>query len=203
MPPLKRTRNRRPQKKTALVVGEGEQTEYNYFVALNRDDRSKYSLTVRRGVGRSPKFAVNKAINVCRTKKFDEVWVILDVERDTFLPDLKAAMETCSSRNYKVCLSNPAIEVWFLSHFAKRSRSYDGCGPVITSLNVFWRKEFGCVYDKADVHIYKRLKSRLPDACANAKWAREASPEHRDKICITACNSSTEIYRLIERFLNL
>ena len=61
----RRTRNVRPIKTTILIVGEGQETEPNYFHGLKREDivSDKYAVTVKKGPGISAEHVVRETIH--------------------------------------------------------------------------------------------------------------------------------------------
>jgi len=97
-------------------------------------------------------------------------------------------------------LSNPAIEVWFLAHFLRTSQQFNDCNAVIVELDKKWTANFGRPYEKSDRDVYKRLASRTQAAIENARAVVEH--DHGDKSDIAACNSSTEVYRLVEDLIS-
>lgn len=108
-------------------------------------------------------------------------------------------MDLAQKRGVQICLSNPCFEVWFLARFERSARSYEGFKGVKLALNKYWKEPFGHVYDKTDEAIYRRIHKQTETAICNAKWARE---KHHGKKARTAdCNSSTEVYVLVEELL--
>jgi len=96
------------------------------------------------------------------------------------------------------CLSNPAFEVWLLSHFQKTTGSYSDCDALIRDLNRHWKAQICRDYEKADPGVFQRLKPFMDTAISNARWSRE---EYHSNRPILDCNAATEVYRLVERLL--
>ena len=192
----------RPVKITILIVGEGQKTEPNYFRELKLEDNvtAKFSLTVKKGHGRSPGGVIEEALRYKlqaenRGEYYDEVWCVLDVEGPDKHESLERAVVVARRNDITLCLSNPCFEVWLLAHFVRRSRAYNDCDSVIVQLNNHWQRLCGQNYRKNDEHIYLRVSSLTQTAIENAKQVREI--DHRDIINTAEANSSTEVYKLV------
>ena len=199
---LQRRSAGRAKKTTILLVVEGEKTEPNYFWGLKQNALAdRYSLTVKEGPGGSPEAVVKEAIKQKRiaTNDFDEVWCVLDVETPDKRDRLDDAVKLAGQNKIKPCLSNPSFEVWFLAHFEKRARAYQNCDKVIVQLNKHWQNHYQQDYQKGDDHLYRRLSPHTQKAIDNARWVRET--HHQDKMNTADANSSTEVYRLVEKLL--
>jgi hypothetical protein len=197
----------RPEKTKILIVGEGQQTEPNYFRGLRRDPSvsPRFAITVKPGPGYSAEAVVKEAM---RRKKdaeskgeweaFEEVWCVLDVEGPDKRDSLDAAVALARREGISLCLSNPSFEVWFLSHFVRQARSYNDCGAVMADLNKHWQELCGRDYQKNDDQMYGRLRHLTGNAIANARWVRE---NHHGGTDMADANSSTEVYLLVRRLL--
>ena len=199
----RRVRAKRPFRKTVLIVGEGRETEPNYFNGLTDEDAvsTRFAVRVTGGPGFSPERVVKRAINLAKQAErrgdaFDEVWCVLDVEGPQTRESLGRARQMAAEADIRLCLSNPSFEVWLLSHFVRRARAYSGWEAVVADLNKPWQARFGRSYEKNDARIYERLASLTQVAVKNARWVRET--HHRAKPDTIACNSSTDVYQLVE-----
>ena len=196
----------RPTRRTVLIVGEGEKTEPNYFRGLRkRPDVAKgFRVTVKKGKGFSPEEVLIETITQKqqaenRGEDYDEVWCVLDVEGPSKRASLDKAVSMAEGSGVLPCLSNPSFEIWFLSHFVREARAYMDCNAVMVRLNNYWKKHCGQTYKKGDDRVYDRVSDRTQTAIDNARWGRET---HYGGECNTAeCNSSTEVYRLVEHLL--
>lgn len=191
----------RPFRRTVLIVGDGR-TEPNYFDGLKREDvvSNRFTVTVKPGPGFSPERVVERAVKYRETAKrrgedYDEVWCVLDVEAPDRRESLDKARGLAREAGLELCLSNPCFEVWFLAHFEKKARAYNGCDEVVSYLNKHWQKHFRQDYEKNDMGIYERLADRTEMALKNARWVRET--HHRGTPGTVNCNSSTEVYQLV------
>ena len=204
----RRQRRRRSVKETLLVVGEGKETEPNYFHRLKREDAvaERFAVTVKKGRRGTRVQIVNGVIKYKNEygKTYDETWCVMDVERlDTPVvrQDFEEACALARENDIQLCLSNPSLEVWFRAHFVRSSKHFRDCDAVIRELNRYWRDRFnGQAYDKADDGIYEKLRPFLDDAIHNAQDVRET--DHRDKTDMVECNSSTEMYFLVRKLLH-
>ncbi len=195
-----------PIRRTILIVGEGQKTEPIYFDGLKREDAvaARFTITVKRGPGISPERVVEEAVKfkkqaADRSQDYDEVWCVMDTEGTEKRESLAKALRMAREHDIQVCLSNPAFEVWLLSHFERSAGFFlDGRG-VIVKLNKHWQENFSVEYNKADDHLYRRIAGSTLTAIANAQWAREI--HHREKKDMVDCNSSTQVYLLVKKLL--
>ena len=187
-------------KRTVLIVGEGRETEPNYFDGLKRETEvaARFSVTVKRGRGRSPESVIGEVLKHKSQGDYDEVWCVLDVEGAQKRASLEKALRLAADNGITVCLSNPSFEAWFLAHFERTTAPFAGARAVIVRLSKHWQKEYRTKYDKSAQDLYSRLSNRTPTAIANARWGKEI--HHKDRP-VADCNSSTEVYRLVRRLL--
>ena len=206
-PRLRRSRQRTP-KRRVLVVGEGKQTEPNYFRGLRDEDcvRENFAVIVKAGAGKTPLETVEKAIELAGSAKrkgkdfgYDKVWCVLDVEQAGENPHLAEARQRARENDICVVLSNPAFEVWFVAHFERTTKSFVDCERLIDYLDKHWQREFGGKYEKNDPKVYRHLCDRTENAIRNAKTVREV--DFSDKQDIVDCNSATEVYKIVETLL--
>jgi hypothetical protein len=197
-----RKRQRRPKRTTILIVCEGKETERNYFDQMKREGwaRDNLTTTVKRGKGGSreqiAQLAIDRAAEA--SEPFDEVWCVMDLETQAERAFCERALTNLKQNGIKPCLSNPAFEVWLLSHFQKTTGTYLDRVAVCRDLTPHWKSNFNRDYDKADARVFELLSPLTAVAIANARWARE---EYHASRPILDCNSATEVYRLVERLL--
>jgi hypothetical protein len=201
---VQRRSRHQPEKTRLLIIGEGRETEPNYFWGLQRAVRQRFSVEVKEGKGGSCLTVVQHAIDELeraarRGEDFDEVWCVLDVERAGQREQVTKARTLTNRHGIRLALSHPCFEVWLLAHFVKTKRSFADCDKVSEELNKHWRREFERDYEKNDEQLYSRLAGRTRTAVDNARKVREqdwaSSPE------IVDCNSATDVYLLVERLL--
>ena len=192
-------------KRRILVVGEGLQTEYNYFVGFRKAfekelEATATSVTVARGKGGNASNIVQKAINEVKKfkpnrKRGDRVFLLLDTEGAGRAPELSAAENLAKKAGIEIVYSSPAFEYWLLCHFKKIPRTnFKDCAAFIVALNKVWNV---CVqdYDKADQEVFVRLSDSFDVARAQAL---EIDLHHLKTIAAARCtNPSSQVYELI------
>ncbi|MGF1582987.1 MAG: RloB family protein [Gemmataceae bacterium] len=199
-------------KRRVLIVGEGLETEYNYFVGFRKAfeeelEATATSVSVARGKGGNASNIVESAIK--EQKKFkpdpkcgDRVFLLLDTEGEGRKPELPAAEKLAKRKGIEVVYSCPAFEYWLLCHFPKASRRYfKDCDAVIAELEKKWKKVCKNEYDKADPDIFDRLADQLPTARTQALDI----DLHHMKTVDTAIrtNPSTQVYELIGNLIGV
>ena len=201
-----RPRGTRPFRQTLLIFCEGRETEPNYFHALKQDDEitRKYDITVKGGKGGSRLQIVRDLLDHVRNinKRYDLRYCILDTERlstQVARKDFADAMELSAKNGIECYVSNPSIEVWFLAHFVRTCRQFNDCDAVIHELEKHWKKSFSRPYEKSDRFIYQKLRGRIRLAIDHVRKVREI--DHKGKLEIVECNSSTQIDLLIDELL--
>ena len=195
-----------------LIVGEGRETEYNYFVGFREAFKDRLIATatrvsVKRGNGGDARAIVKLAMK--EAKKFDpnrklgdRVFLLLDAEGPGTVPgggrapELPAAEKLAADNGIEIIYSCPAIEYWLLCHFANISRAhFADCSAVITALNAHWSTVCKTPYAKADVDVFSRLSHLLDVARVQALeidlyHLRSTNSERR-------VNPSTQVYELV------
>jgi hypothetical protein len=172
------------------------ETEPNYFDQLKREEVTtrRFHVTVKRGKGGSraqiAQFAIDRVGD-----GYDQVWCVMDVEGPEQTTETRQAADDLRKNSVRPCLSNPAIEVWFLSHFEKTGRPFLNCDQVVERLNKHWQERFKRDYDKADKRIYGCLIPHIEQAIKNSIWVREN--HHGPNKSVVDCNSSTEVDLLV------
>lgn len=195
------------QRRTILIVTEARETEPNYFRGLRANETvsDQFAVTVTSSKGKAPLKTVRKAISdnekqERRDEAYDEVWCILDVEGPKNRGPIGKAIKLAGENGVSLCLSNPCFEIWLLLHFVKESRAYASGRQVVDRLKKPWKDHCQKPYKKNDDSIYDSVADLTETAIENARWVRE---KHHGATKNTAdCNSSTEIYRLVEYLIN-
>ena len=209
MEAFERATRDRPEMTTVLIVGEGEKTERNYFQGLTGEEavRARFTVTVKKGHGRSAEDVVKEAIDYKkgakhRGQEYDEVWCVLDVEGPNKRDSLDRAVALAEGNHIRLCLSNPCFEIWLLSHFVRRTRAYNDCAAVIVDLSKYWRDRCGNDYRKNDERIYQRVSDLTSTAIKNAQWVRETHRANNKK-SVAEANSSTNVYLLVKQLTGI
>jgi hypothetical protein len=167
-------------KRRILIVGEGRETEYNYFVGFRNAfekelEATATSVSVRRGKGGNARGIVENAIKEAKKfepnrKRGDRVFLLLDTEGPGSVPgggrapELPAAEKVATINGIEIAYSCPAFEYWLLCHFEKISRGhFKDCDAVIADLNKNnrWNTVCNTKYEKADKDVFDRLSHLL------------------------------------------
>lgn len=190
-----------PVRRRILVVGEGKETEPNYFRAFGKEHgaRCGFCLVVKGAGGYSPEHCVNRAVVEMKAtrnpdEEYDEVWCVFDVESVGKADSLSKAIATAKKSSIKTCLSNPSFEVWLIAHFERTSRSFVDAKAAERHLDGHWQQACGQPYDKADPRVYERLRASTETAIKNAREVHVTDHGRKD---VQKCNSSTEVYQLV------
>ena len=161
-----------PLKRRILIVGEGRETEYNYFVGFRNMFREELeatatSVSVARGKGGDARNIVENAIKEASRFKpnrqlGDRVFLLLDTEGAGREPELPAAEKLAEKSKIEIVYSSPSLEFWLRCHFPKSPRRhFKDCDTLIIELNKQWPDVCKTEYDKADKDIFDRLSTRL------------------------------------------
>lgn len=189
---------RKPKRRT-LIVCEGKETEPNYLSQFRRrDDVTKYrQVTVVPGKGGSRQQVVHHAFKCSKRAKFDEVFCVLDTERQDCpetRDDIKRAIDLANANDVQLFWSNPCFEVWLIAHFQRTSRTFHDGEATCNYLDRLMNDRFQVAYAKSDPDVYSRLRSLIDEAKMNAHDVRYY--DHGEDASVLDCNSSTEIDRL-------
>lgn len=161
-----------PTKRRFLIVGEGRETEYNYFVGwrnahVQELDDAATSVRVVRGRGGDAcgivKHAIKEAKNFDpKRKSGDRVFLLRDTEGVGRAPELPGAEKLAEQHGIEIVYSCPSFEFWLLCHFDGISRGhFPNCRAVIDALNKHWKTVCKTEYDKADQDVFKRVSHLL------------------------------------------
>jgi hypothetical protein len=189
-----------------LIVGEGRETEYNYFVGFRNNFEAELksaatSIRVVRGRGGNARNIVDNAVKEARKfqpvkKRGDRVFVLLDTEGHGRAPELPGAEALAEKHDIEIVYSSPAFEYWLLCHFERIPRGhFNDCAAVITALDKKWGRVCKTTYDKADHDVFDRLSHLLGVARIQAL---DVDLHHlHSGVAPRRANPSTQVYELI------
>ena len=130
---------RGPQRKSFLVLVEGEVTEADYLLYWKRRLRLRVQVDVPDFHG-TPLSLVEKAVELKaeeermekrgRGRMHDEYWCVFDIDTH---PNVPEAIELARANGIALAISNPCIELWFLLHFTEHS-AYIECADAARSV---------------------------------------------------------------------
>ncbi len=193
---LRRPPPSRRVKPLALIVCEGEKTEFQYFERFRQAKRlSATALEVVPGdtSGSNPKSIVEYARKRSKEQRseklpFDRVWCVFDRDEHEWWDD---ALTQARDNGFEVAFSNPCFELWILLHYVYQSAQIERAAALSKV------PEHLPDYSKSS-DIYDTLLPSQTTAVQNAQklrayHARNCSPETH--------NPSTTVDRLVE-YLN-
>jgi hypothetical protein len=202
-PDLKRPAPTKLERPTILIVCEGENTEVSYF--------SQFRLTSARlvplGEGYNTITLVNRAVELSKKGKFDQVWCVFDKD-DFSAQDFNGAITMAEGHGFRVAYSNQAFEYWILLHFEDHQGggmhraeynaainerlkpfglNYDGNGTKIVSPELFELME------GKDEHQKIRRDNAIARSKRNIARFHNQSPANQE--------SSTKVFLLVEEII--
>lgn len=178
-----------------LLVSEGTVTEPSYFDGMVQHERI-HGVSVRTyGAGADPFGVVDYAIRLMaenrkqvragRAAKFDEVWVLFDVD-EIKAGRIAAAKAKAKANGIKVAVSNPCFEVWLLLHHSDHNAS-------ITTTQV--QRKLLKIDPRYDKRVDYRQFAEYREAATTRAEALDRSHD-REK---TDGNPSTGVWQLVLR----
>lgn len=117
-------------RKSILIVCEGQNTEPTYFRTLVKALRLDTTVEVH-VIGKTkhtdPSGLLEDAIQLEKKRQedhlasivlrpYEEIWLVFDTEWRGKHPNLKQAVNEITGKGYKVAISSPSFETWFLLH---------------------------------------------------------------------------------------
>ena len=129
-----RSRPTRSPRRRFLIVCEGEKSEPNYIIGvqrvlknqlidviiLDRSGATKY--VVERAVAEKRKAKQNARRSTDKFELFDEIWCVFDVDSHERLEE---AMKQAKDNEISVSLSNPCYELWVVLHHRDERKFVD------------------------------------------------------------------------------
>lgn len=183
---FKAKRARQKPAKALLIVTEGRNTEPAYLDALkdywnvhpkvlsiepggegipaNLVKRAEAELKELKKKVRRDQLAYNEL------DRFDEVWVVFDVEHAQRHQRLDDGLAAARERGYKIAHSNPCFEFWLALHFSRNARPMNTCAEAIHHLESVGNLARGS-YSKtegATREFIETVVGLVPDAVRNA-----------------------------------
>lgn len=178
---------------TIKIYCNAAETEPNYFSAFKEEiKKSKISdvnIEVIKKAGLDPLNAVKYVIK--DKGNCPEVWIVFD--KDHFA--IEEAIKLAEDNDIRVAWSNESFELWFLLHFNYRCTAI-GRAECLKVIKDEFKKKLKIDYAKNNKDSYKKLKSKMNIAVANAK--RLYQEMKRDRIIPTNANPCTTVFQLVE-----
>jgi hypothetical protein len=174
---LTRRRNVKEQRRSILVVTNGERTEVDYFEGLRFEPQLCATLRVK-FEGVAPAALPAKAAFLRDSNDYDAVWVVCDV--DQF--DVALARQEAAVKGVGLALSNPCFEVWLLLHVSNKCGGFNNCDQVKNAL----RKQMPG-WDKTRLN-FADFRDFVMSAVERAKRLGDTAGD----------NPSTAVWRVVE-----
>jgi len=163
-----------------IIVCDAEKTEPRYFSHFKRRDKPLRIEVVKDASGKDYNAVIRSAIDakdkhIAGTESSWAVWCVSDVDVDINTPgnqsvrnnQLKEYVKKAKYNGFKIALSNPCFELWYLLHFAyttEPKRNYDAVIKKLAKHVPNYKKTndvYGLLADKqaAAITHAKRLNS--------------------------------------------
>lgn len=175
---LRRSSGNRQERRTVLIVTNGERTEVDYFEALKNEPWVTAAKVMVKFEAGAPGAVVNRTAKIRDDSGYDEGWSVCDV--DEF--DVTAATESAVSQSVGLALSVPSFEVWLILHVAKSCPAFN----TATQVGAYLRR-FVARWDKTRLD-FEDFRAGVTEAVTFAKRLGEPPK----------ANPSTSVWRLVE-----
>jgi len=160
---FRRDYGERKEANPILIVCEGEKTEPLYFDDLRRRFRlSAVQVKIVGGeAGTAPISIVNYASREQNNQNnhYEAIWCVFDREGVHVNATFDEAVNQANRLNYRLAISNPAFEYWYLLHFGYTDRQFASAREVIQELREHingyeksWR-DFSLLFNRLDVAL--------------------------------------------------
>lgn len=103
----------REERRSVLIVTNGENTEVDYFDALKGEPWVTADKITVKFINGSPVKAVVRAAEIRTENAYDEAWAVCDVDQYDVQP---AITEAAAHEDVELVLSQPCFEVWLILH---------------------------------------------------------------------------------------
>ena len=188
-----RKRKIRYAKKVLLIVVEGG-TEKKYFSNYNRERKKGFRISVENTKDTD---AVSLARVAERKRRdlddTDEVWCVFDVDSQKDKA-LEQARQIGVKNDFKICVSNPCFELWYLLHYGY----FDG---KMTSREAEGRLRNYIADYRKNSDFFSRLDPKTGEAVKNAE--RLNKKYKKDDLLSVKSNPSTQVFALVNRIKEL
>ena len=118
---LQRWPNTREQRRSILIVTNGNRTEVDYFEALRQENWVTAGKVKPKFEHGDPATIVLRAATIRDEGDYDEAWAVCDV--DEF--DVKSAIASATANDVRLALSAPCFEVWLILHLSERCPGFN------------------------------------------------------------------------------
>ena len=186
--------------KRILIVCEGEETEPNYFKSLKEYLKLPPLINVKIVErGGAPINLVNKSECLARQIKvtgepFEAIWCVFDREGENNNSTFFTAVQRADILHYKLAISNPAFEYWYILHFKPTARAFaDG-----HDVKNYLRSHHIPDYEEC-MPVFDLVCGQTKKAIQHAKQILENHPVKEDRFP----NPSTFVHELVEELIRM
>ena len=209
-----RGRKNRPTYPIAIIVCDGKKTEPIYFRQMKMQQRHKpIKIEIVKGAAgqsydaliKEAERAVNEYVLETDSSKYT-VWCVSDVDVDHNTPGSISAKNTqlkkyetdAKRRGFKIVLSNPCFELWYLLHFDYSTGIMQNYNAVLDKLSI---SAYLPNYKK-NSDVYNMLADKQTTATDNAKKLhRYHKSQGKIDFMNVSANPYTNVWKLVE-FIN-
>jgi hypothetical protein len=181
-----------------LIVCEGEKTEPIYFNSFKKKLHLSTTQIEITHKDSAPISIVDYAIELENKRnqdqfrdKYDIIYCVFDVDRHT---TLARAINKAKAHGFKVILSNPCFEYWYILHFKKTSPQFHNAKEVVSLL----KKKYHNSYCKNNSTIFETIYNNTNQAIKNSKQV--INEQHNGATNLSNCNPSTHVHLIVEEF---
>ena len=194
-----------------IIVCEGEKTEPIYFNHFKKRDKPLHIIVEKSAAGKNYPALIKKAVEA-KKEYIDntdvtkwEVWCVSDVDMDYKTPDNKSARDNqlkeyaknADDNGFRIALSNPCFEFWFLLHFIYTTGYIKDYDAVVTKL-----AEYLPDYKK-NIDVYNILEDKQAIAINNAeKLKHHHEKQGKTDYMDTSMNPYTNVWELVNALSN-
>jgi len=203
---MSRGRNKRIPHPVIIIVCEGTKTEPTYFKHFKKRDKLLRIEIVKGAKGTSYQALINTALeakekHVSKTESEWVVWCVSDVDADIKTPynqssknnQLNEYAKKAANNGFKIALSNPCFEIWFLLHFTYTTGNLQNYDAISRRL-----AEFLPDYQKNN-DIFSILLDKQETAISHAKKLKAFHIEQgRVDYMNSSVNPNTNVWELIK-----
>lgn len=203
-PSLERVTLKLSEKPSILIVCEGKNTEPSYFNQFRLTSATIKSV----GTGCNTISLVNKAIQLSKEKKYNEVWCVFD--KDDFSDtEFNNAIIIATANRLKLAYSNQSFEYWLILHFndhqggGMHRKDYNReINKLLENYNVIYdgngnkkiNEDFFDILDGTDEKTNeKRVSLAIKRAERNYNLFNHTNPAEEE--------SSTTVFKLVKKLL--
>lgn len=195
--PTRRHRPSRDKKPVIYIFCEGEKTEPTYFKGWRERGMSLQIIPVSHTdpVGIVKDVKRKMADRSFEPEQGDSVWCVYDVD-DNSDGVLQKADKQAKVNQYRVVVSNPCFEIWYILHF-------EAISSQLTSTEAQMRLLKHIPDYCKNIDVFDKLEPLIGTANQNAIRLQAKYSEKGDPVAERACNPFTNAYELVQKLTEI